>query len=492
MQVDLSERRETKMVLVGLAGKSTRECRERVRSAIVHSGFRFPIETILVNLAPASQEKDGAGFDLPIAIGILLACGALRPRGGSRATGERLSELAFVGELGFEGEVRPVRGAVLVADALARRGIRELVVPAENAAEVALLEGLSVYPAGHLRDAVDVLLGGGEVEPVARQAPSAPRQVEDFVEVRGQEATKRGVLIAAAGGHNILMSGPPGVGKTMLARRLPGILPPLSTEAAMEVLRVESSIGSAAGRRLERVPPFRAPHHTISYAGLVGGGAWLVPGEVTRAHRGVLFLDELPEFPRRVLEALREPIEAGEITIGRARGACTFPADFLLVAAMNPCPCGYRGHPRRRCRCTPRQVASYCGRISGPLYDRIDVFVRVSPVDSLDLLDRRRSDASLDSETMARQVERVRVVQARRWPSNRPNRVSLRELLERGRVRDGALSSLRAHAERLELSARGFARTLRVARTIADLEGDEQVTAEHVLEAFLFRAPDAT
>ena len=490
VQVDVAKRASPSFGIVGLPGKSTRESRDRIRTAIRNSGYFFPEARILVNLAPAAREKHGVGFDLPVALGILIASGQVSLRGA----GGRLNCIGFLGELGLSGELRPVRGALLIADGLGRRGAREVIVPRANASEVALLDDLAVFGAEHLRDAVAVLEGESTPRPVESRCRVAAARREfgdlDFADVRGQETSKRGCLVAAAGRHNLLLLGPPGVGKTMLARRFPGILPQMSLKEAMAVLRVRSVLEGDEELGLPCERPFRAPHHTISYAGMVGGGANPRPGEVTRAHQGVLFLDEFPEFSRQVLEALREPLEEKMITIGRSSGSVTFPASFLLVAAMNPCPCGYLGHPRRACACSPRLIESYRSRLSGPLMDRVDIHLRVAPLEAGHLLTPAAGDSRLGSQRMALRVQEVSEKQERRWGRGLTNgQIALRRLLPSGIVQPEALETLRGAAEKLCLSARGFARCLRVARTIADLEGASTVGRSHVLEALQYRWP---
>lgn len=501
VQVDVSHRGKPRFEIVGLAGKAIRESRERVRVALRNSGLPFPhLQAVLVNLAPTSERKDGSGFDLAVALGILLAAGHISFHGVDRDAVPPLHRFGLLGELGLDGGLRPVRGALLVADALRRRGVERIVVPPGNAREASLVRGLRVHPVEDLHAAIAALRGEAAPRaslddagsgPVARPDPD---DRPDFSEVRGQEATKRALLVAAAGAHNVCLSGPPGVGKTMLLRRLAGILPRLSHEHAMEVTRIASACGTSPVEGLVDVPPFRAPHHTISYAGLVGGGSRIQPGEISRAHCGVLFLDEFPEFGRRALEALREPLEEGRITITRGSGSLTLPARFLLAAAMNPCPCGFLGHPTRPCRCGARQVEAYRSRITGPLLDRFDMFLDVGPVPSGELLTPPRSSGDGRVEllegtaSLARKVLAARALQDRRWGESVTNsRVSLQRLLREGDVLPGTLARLRDGAERWGLSARGFVRCLRVARTIGDLAGAASVEWSHLSEALHYR-----
>jgi magnesium chelatase family protein len=484
--------------MVGLPDTSVRESRDRVRAAIRNSGFEFPAHRMTINLAPADVRKAGSAFDLPIALGILAAENILRARD--------LTDVVIVGELSLDGTIPSARGVLPIAAAARRRGASALLLPAPNAAEASIVEGLRLLPVRTLVEAVNVLNRAPEDWPPpapstslaasARQGHAAgqshtggqERQSNlDLADLRGQAFARRALEVAAAGGHNLLMIGSPGSGKTMLARRLPGVLPDLSFDEALECTAIHSVAGtlpSGVGLLTER--PFRAPHHTISDVALVGGGAIPRPGEISLAHHGVLFLDETPEFSRRVLDMLRQPLEEGRITVARAARTVSFPARFVLVAAMNPCPCGYSGDPRRACRCTPLQVTKYRGRLSGPLRDRIDLIVEVQPVAIRDMTGEPNGESSV-------QV-RARVLAARARQLARAVRGSHVNAQLHGKALDRVCAIddvgrrlLERSAETLHLSARGFHRVLKVARTIADLASDETIKPEHLAEALQYR-----
>ena len=485
------------LTVVGLADRAVRESRERVRAAVLNSGFAFPQKRITVNLAPASLRKVGPGFDLAIAAAILAA--------SDQIDGERLARWAIFGELSLGGGLRPCRGALTVAEGTRRAGLAGLILPAERAAEAALVEEVAIAGVTGLRDVAEVVAR----EPAAVDAgprPAAPRaRAEapgpDLSEVRGHLAPIRALEIAAAGGHNLLMEGPPGTGKTMLARRLPSILPPLGRAEALEVTRIHSVAGLHTGAGLVGRRPFRAPHHTISASGLAGGGAWPMPGEVTLAHRGVLFLDELSEFPRSALESLRQPLEDGRVSVVRAQHAVVFPSRFMLVAATNPCPCGFagaeaaggRGRRARPCECTDADRRRHRRRLSGPLLDRIDLLVGV----------QRPSAAELEAPPVAASAAvRARVVAARERQAHRlggstaacNGDMDAATAAVTGGLTAAAREALLDAYRRGELSARGHHRALRVARTVADLDGADRVGREHVLEILSLRqhAPQVT
>jgi magnesium chelatase family protein len=482
VEVDLSPGLPA-FTIVGLPDAAVQEARERVRAAIRNSGCLFPPRRITVNLAPADLRKEGPAYDLPIALGILLS---------SEQLAADVSQTLFLGELSLDGSLRHTHG-ILPMVALAREeGLSTVIVPAIDAEEASLAEGVQIIPISSLAELISYLRGETTIPPyqsiASQEYPEQGGSGIDLAHIKGQEHVKRALEVAAAGGHNLLMSGPPGSGKTLLARSLPSILPRMTFEEALEVTKIYSVSGLLpSDTPLVTRRPFRAPHYTISHAGLVGGGRWPRPGEISLSHRGVLFLDELPEFGRAGLEVLRQPLEDKVVTISRAQGSVTFPANFMLVAAMNPCPCGYHGDPVKECRCSPGDISRYHKRLSGPLLDRIDIFVPVPRIEYEKLTDDTLGEGS---ERVRQRVEAARTAQRRRFQGTRLTcnaEMTPLEVREFCKVDGAAQNLLRAAMKQLHLSARAFHRILKLSRTIADLEGAGVIQAHHLAEAIQYR-----
>ncbi|MBK8617151.1 MAG: YifB family Mg chelatase-like AAA ATPase [Anaerolineales bacterium] len=473
------------VTIVGLPDAAVQESRERVFSAVRNVGLTFPRKRVIVNLAPASVRKEGPYYDLPIAVGVMAMTGAI--------PAESIESTMIVGELSLDGTVRHARGILPMAATARQQGFKRIFVPASDAPEAALIPDLEVIPVASLSELYEYLSGNREINPhpTIEVDTSAATVATDFQEIRGQEHVKRAFEVAAAGGHNLIMVGPPGSGKTLLARALPGILPNMSVDESLDVTRIYSVADALPPETpMIRHRPFRAPHHTISHAGLVGGGNWPHPGEISLAHRGVLFLDELPEFGSRVLEVMRQPIEDKVVTISRAQGSSTFPANFMLVAAMNPCPCGYFGDSQKPCTCSPSTVTKYQKRISGPLLDRIDIHIEVPRVDYEKLSGDRVGESS---ETIRARIQAARDRQTARYANSDSKHVvsnadmRVKEIREHCKLDDQSQSLMRSAMAQLQLSARAYHRVLKLARTIADLGGCDEIQPTHLAEALQYR-----